>query len=55
MYKKAYVAGGCFWGESVRGTDARLIESFYELLRNKRSNEWTAPVRSKKVNSCAYD
>ncbi len=30
MTKKAIFAGGCFWGENVRGTFARLIADFYE-------------------------
>jgi peptide methionine sulfoxide reductase MsrA len=30
MTKEAILAGGCFWGETVRGTVARLIVDFYE-------------------------
>jgi len=30
--KKAYLAGGCFWGESCWEHDARPCQIFYELV-----------------------
>ncbi len=41
MQKEAIIAGGCFWGETVRGTVARLIVSFYERseIKNPMSGQ----------------
>jgi peptide methionine sulfoxide reductase MsrA len=37
MTKKAVLAGGCFWGELVRGTSARLIVVFCEVLTKQKT------------------
>ncbi len=50
MNQTAYLAGGCFWGETVWETVSRLIAKYCETTsRNNIANEWTVPVRNKRV------